>query len=416
MNCLLRTSKISSLAVLAALGLISSGCVTTPARDDSTPPPPASMADKIGQSVKSGVDKTASLVGITPNRHAGQDSEIVQVAARSEEPSPDLLVSLAQMHERGGRLADAEKQYQRVLKTAPNYLPALLGYAHLNCERGNFDAAIKLYQKAVTTYPKDATPYNDLGICYHKRGMIAEAAKALKQAVQLEPQRKLYRNNLARVLVDMGHVDEALVHLTAAHGAAIAHYNVGYLLNQKGDRQGALIQFHQALHKDPSLAAAQDWINRLSAADPRAGATFAGPVPHAPPAKLVAQIPVVAAVPPPRPMSSAPPANWVPQTAPLIMRDEPLAAVRPQPSLVSSAPPINWVPQTVPVVARDEAVAAVGPPPRPVSTASAAKPDVPTAAVAPRNDASELPMPPEPSPLPKFLEARASAPTDARAE
>ena len=54
----------------------------------------------------------------------------------------------------------------------------------------------------------------------------------LRQAVKLEPKRKLYRNNLATVLVDMGRTDEAWDELSSVHTPAVAHYNLGYLLYQ----------------------------------------------------------------------------------------------------------------------------------------------------------------------------------------
>ena len=53
-------------------------------------------------------------------------------------------------------------------------------------------------------HSKDASVHNDLGLCYHRRGMLPEATKALQKAVELKPDSKLYRNNLAAVYVDQG--------------------------------------------------------------------------------------------------------------------------------------------------------------------------------------------------------------------
>ena len=57
------------------------------------------------------------------------------------------------------------------------------------------------------------------------------------KAVELQPDRELYRNNIATVLVEVGRSDEAVRQIAAVYGEPIAHYNVGVLLQQQGKRQ-----------------------------------------------------------------------------------------------------------------------------------------------------------------------------------
>ena len=92
----------------------------------------------------------------------------------------------------------------------------------------------------------------------------------MSRAIQLEPRNPLYRNNFAAVLVDQGRVGEAFEQLRSVHGAAGAYYNVGYLLNKKGQTQEALQYFALALQADPSLAPARRVV-RLSATTDRSG-------------------------------------------------------------------------------------------------------------------------------------------------
>jgi hypothetical protein len=47
------------------------------------------------------------------------------------------------------------------------------------------------------------------------------------------------------------------------HGDAQAYYNVGYLLNKKGQSRVALQYFALALRADPSLAPARQWFDYL---------------------------------------------------------------------------------------------------------------------------------------------------------
>ena len=47
------------------------------------------------------------------------------------------------------------------------------------------------------------------------------------------------------------------------HSEAAAYYNLGYLLNKKGQTQAAMQHFVLALRADPSMIAAQQWIEYL---------------------------------------------------------------------------------------------------------------------------------------------------------
>jgi tetratricopeptide (TPR) repeat protein len=80
----------------------------------------------------------------------------------------------------------------------------------------------------------------------------------------LSPKNKLYRNNIATVLVEQGRDQEALSHLLAVHEEAAAHYNLGYLFNKKGQQQMAMHEFATALQIDPSMESAQRWLDYLA--------------------------------------------------------------------------------------------------------------------------------------------------------
>jgi tetratricopeptide (TPR) repeat protein len=90
---------------------------------------------------------------------------------------------------------------------------------------------------------------------------------AIKRAIELNPRNSLYRNNIAAVLIEQGKLQEAVTQLKAVHGPATAYYNVGYLLQQKGQRQIAVQYFNLALEADPSMVPAQRWIEYLQRTD-----------------------------------------------------------------------------------------------------------------------------------------------------
>ena len=132
--------------------------------------------------------------------------------------------------------------------------------------QNKLDQATQLYQRAAHAHPHEAAAFNDLGLCYARRRMLNESIASLSDAVRLQPDRELYRNNLATVLVEQNRADEALKQLQAVQADAVAHYNVGYLLQQHGQDQLAANYFNRAAQMDPSFAAAQNWSTRIARA------------------------------------------------------------------------------------------------------------------------------------------------------
>jgi len=230
-----------------------------------------SFADKLTTSVKSGTSKM--IAAVKPK----SSSKDVPMSSPSGKPGPAVFVAAAQMHESAGNHAEAEANYRKALDLDANDVAALVGYARLEDRQGNFEAATRFYQRAIKKHPKDASVRNDLGLCYHRRAMLPEAARELKRAVELDDDNKLYRNNLAAAYVEQGKNQEALVHLTAAHGKSVGHYNLGYLLVQKQDQAGALEHFRLAAESDGNLVAAQQWIARLSGPDGTYASHAGGP-------------------------------------------------------------------------------------------------------------------------------------------
>jgi Tfp pilus assembly protein PilF len=186
------------------------------------------------------------------------------LAAKPRTPGPDLYVATARAYEKSGDTGAAAVQYQKALDVDPSNLPALLGYAALHDGQREFGDADKFYQEAIKRHPKDAAVYNDRGLSYQRRGHLDEAARSLARAIELQPDKPLYRNNMATVLVAMHRSDEALTQLTAVHGPAAAHYNLAILLHRKANDQEAQYHFAQAAQIDPSLLAAREWAERLS--------------------------------------------------------------------------------------------------------------------------------------------------------
>jgi tetratricopeptide (TPR) repeat protein len=177
---------------------------------------------------------------------------------------PDLYVRAAQLMESRGQLDEAQGQYERLLELDPNNRSALVGLARLQHRRGSMDAAIAGYQRALRVAGNDPVILNDLGLCLARTGRTAEAIRTLQAALAAKPDSLLYRNNLAAVLVETKQIPLAVQTLAQTHGSAVAYYNVGYLLHQRGDVKGAYDHFTLALQADPSLGPARTMLDRIA--------------------------------------------------------------------------------------------------------------------------------------------------------
>lgn len=230
-------------------------------------------------------------------------------------PSPQFHVTYGQLQERGGKTAEALASYQKALELDPNHLLAQLSMGRLYDRQGKFAEALEWYTRAAQQHPNEPAAHNDLGLCLARQGRFADAAIEFDRAVSLAPERTLYRNNLATVLVELGRQDDALRHLTAAHGAAVAHYNLGYLLQRRGQVDAAREQFALAAQIDPSLTAAQSALAQLAPlADAPAASIAAAPTgtPGAgSPAGVTVTLPAAGTSVPAGPPKAVPPAAGV---------------------------------------------------------------------------------------------------------
>lgn len=208
-------------------------------------------------------------------------TEAANDATRLDSPSkkvgPEVYISAAQLLEGQAKFSEAQQQYERALKSAPNNLNALIGLARLHDRQGQNGKALATYQVALQAHPNNALVHNDLGLCFARQRQLDKSIESLTKAVALQPQNAKYHNNLATVLVEAGRNDEAISHLAAHSSQAVAHYNVGFLLHKKGENTAAAAHFQQAIALDPGLAPARQMLAQLGAFPPADGTNDAPP-------------------------------------------------------------------------------------------------------------------------------------------
>ena len=235
-----------------------------------------------------GSPQQANAVTVNP---AYKKLDPISLGYSSGPPSADLYLSMAQMSDRGGNAPHARSMYQRTLSIDANNREALLGLARLEDREGRLVEAIRIYQQALATQPQDAKVLNDLALCHARKGELQLSASALEAAIKLQPQKQLYRNNIAKVLVEMNYVHPALSHLSAVHPPAVAQYNVGVLLHQR-ERSGESVPFlARAAQMDPQLVSAQDLLAQIKGSPARRPAAndHVLPTPATPPSFAASQ-------------------------------------------------------------------------------------------------------------------------------
>ena len=222
---------------------------------------------------------------LTPGdpKTAGQDSpsyvnpaysklDPIALVNKPGPPSADLYFSLAEMSDQGANAPHARSMYQKALSIDPRHREAMLGLARLEDREGRLPQAIHVYKCAASAYPQDAKIVNDLALCHARNKDLQLSAQLLEKAIKIQPEKKLYRNNIAKVLVEMNHLDAAVSHLSAVHSPAIAHYNMGFLLQQRGRTSEAREYLMSSMKLDPQFGPAHTLIAQLGGA--------AGQLPH----------------------------------------------------------------------------------------------------------------------------------------
>lgn len=230
--------------------------------------PPPTTVEKISagfSDARNNVRKLFHRASKKDTVEPADSNDPVSLNSKPAHPSPEFYVSVARVQEQAGNVQGAIDQCRHALAIDPTNLTALLALARLYDRQGELQDATTWYRETTRRHPREPAAFNDLGLCYARQQRYDESIDSLKKAVSLQPDKALYRNNLATVLVETGRTDEALAALAPVHGKAIAHYNIGFLLNKRGKKDAALAQFRMAAAEDRNFDAARQWVDSLGA-------------------------------------------------------------------------------------------------------------------------------------------------------
>lgn len=191
-----------------------------------------------------------------------QHREQLQATKKLKDPA-NLHLKHAQWRENVGDLTNARKSYQVALQENPKSLEAKLGLARLDQLAGRSADAEVGFQNALKSRPDDPQALNALGQFYGSQKQWNKALPLLEKAADGAPGELTFRHHLAVALAQSGDMQEAFQQFKQVSGEAEAHYNIGYLLMEQGQKAMARQRFQRALALNPQLTQAQAMLDEI---------------------------------------------------------------------------------------------------------------------------------------------------------
>jgi len=182
-------------------------------------------------------------------------SDVLQRAAREYPKFPQPWLSLAEVHVKERKTAEAAADYQRVLALVPDHIEALRGLGDLALVDGRLDEAAARYGRILEVDPADAGAMTKMGVLRMRAGRADEAIALFRKAVEREPNNGEALLYLAGALAAGGRSSEALPlferALEAGPRSSMALNGLALTRLALGDRSGAAAAFRESLKLDP---------------------------------------------------------------------------------------------------------------------------------------------------------------------
>jgi tetratricopeptide (TPR) repeat protein len=119
-------------------------------------------------------------------------------------------VAEAKSLHRAGRLLDAQRLYEKVLKADESNAEALHFLGLTKHQQGDGAAAVDLMYRAIAADPNSPEFHSNFGAVLLKAARLQEALQVLNRALELKPQYPEAYDNLAIVLEKQGKIEEAI--------------------------------------------------------------------------------------------------------------------------------------------------------------------------------------------------------------
>ena len=239
----MRANWIFHLTLLA----IVSGCATSGVQQ---PVPPlgakqTSWTDKVTPPFKGSLRRRKSrLRWPSPSRRDKTPSHWDLLAVQ---PRRHSMFSMGQLSDQGGNVSHARSMYQKVLSLDPKKLDAALGLLVSKIVKATCKSHCSFISKPSRNIPKTLGRRTIWRCAMLGAGQMQNSLELLDKVVRMKPDKQLYRNNIAKVLIELNRYDTAVSHLSAVYEPAVANYNMAILLQERGRTPEALYFARAAL-------------------------------------------------------------------------------------------------------------------------------------------------------------------------
>jgi tetratricopeptide (TPR) repeat protein/tRNA A-37 threonylcarbamoyl transferase component Bud32 len=193
-----------------------------------------------------------------------KDWQRLQTIARVADPD-EARLHLRSMIGRELTQKDRNELTQAVEQELAGRSPpqSLVHLAVMLNDADEWDLGVRVLRHALQLYPDDFWANIELGLRYaHKGGRETEAVRYLSTAHALQPDVLATRVNLGILLLQTGHVEEAIAQQKAVLGAdphdAHALVNLGHALAAQHDLAGAIASHRRAIELNPDAAVAHN--------------------------------------------------------------------------------------------------------------------------------------------------------------
>jgi len=152
----------------------------------------------------------------------------------------------------------AIREFKRALELQLDYADAHNNLGLYYGQKGEYRKAIVELKKALALKPDYVPAHNNLGMCYHGLGLFQEAISHYKKGLAIQPNDAEIHNNLGDSYLAIGRIDEAAHEYKRAIGIdprfIKAHENLGILYGKRRMFKEAIAEHKIVLSLDPDNA------------------------------------------------------------------------------------------------------------------------------------------------------------------
>ncbi len=168
----------------------------------------------LSQATTSSLDALKSLTLGDAKHNTGDDLAAVPDYQHAIDLDPNFAMAYARLGTVYNNLGQAELSEQNrqkafELRDRASEREKLYIIAHYYADSGQLDKGITAYELYCQTYPRDATPYNNLALIYSQLGQFDKALEDAKKAVELDPDLLAGYGQLVAAYMGLDRLDEA---------------------------------------------------------------------------------------------------------------------------------------------------------------------------------------------------------------